>query len=265
MDEGVRDGQRGGTLSRDRPEERRYSEEELALILARASEIQASEGSRDVGSGTEGFSLAEIRSIAAEAGIDPEAVTRAASTLGALGGEGRPRLSTLIFGGSGRYHLDVEVPGRLAPGDLSRILEDIRRVAEHQGETSEVLGSLEWKTVGQVSSINVNISPRGDRTSIQIVGDRSAAGAMTFTFPLLGAAILTGGLGAELEPSSVAGVIALVTGMFGGGFLLARTLWARGSERFRRRLTRLMEALSHSVETVSLPIEAPRPGEEADG
>ena len=47
-----------------------------------------------------GLTLEEIRSIATEAGIDPEAVTRAASILGALEWDGKRRdWLSAIFGG----------------------------------------------------------------------------------------------------------------------------------------------------------------------
>ena len=183
---------------------RRYTEEEFALILRKASEMQIS-----------------------------------------AGGQGG--------GGAGKYHLDCVIPGRLPPEEMGRILEQVRRAAEHQGEASEVLGGVEWETVGDLSAINVNISPRGDETSIQIVGDRSAAGAVTFIFPMGAAAILVGALGAAFEPTSAAGIISLITGTLGGAFLMARTAWVSGSNRFRTRLTHLMDTVSSSVERVALP------------
>jgi hypothetical protein len=230
---------------------RRYSEEEFALILRKASEIQASGGQRPTGTG--GFTLDEIRSIATEAGIDPEAVARAASILGALEWDEKRGLAASIFGGPSKFHLDCEIPGRLPPGEMGRILGEIRRAAEHQGEASEVLGGVEWKTVGELSAINVNISPRGDSTNIQIVGDRGAAGAVTFVFPMMAAAIMVGWLGAAFEPTSAAGIVSLVTGTLGAGFLAARTLWVSNSRKFRKRLTGLMDTVCGSVEGLALP------------
>jgi hypothetical protein len=240
-------------VSNDERKKRRYSDEEFALILRKASEIQASSGSQTGPASTGGLTLDEIRSIAAEAGIDPEAVTRAASVLGALEGDERSGFAVAIFGGPSKYHLDCEIPGQIPPEEMGRILEQIRRAAEHQGEASEILGGVEWKTVGELSAINVNITPRGDSTSIQVVGDRGPASGITFIFPMAGAAILVGALGAGLEPTSATGIISLVTGTLGAGFLTARTIWAASSRKFRRRLARLMEAVSGSVESVALP------------
>lgn len=238
---------------------KRYSEEEFALILRKASEIQISRGTEVARPGAGGLTLEEIQSIATEAGIDTEAVTRAASILGMLDWEERTGLASAIFGGPSKYHLDCEVPGSLRPEDMGRILEQIRRAVEHQGEASEVLGGVEWKTVGELSAINVNITPRGDSTSVQIVGDRGGAGALIFTFPMMGAAILIGILGASFEPTSVAGIASLITGTLGAGFMTARTLWATSSKRFRKRLAHLMDTVSVSVEKAAI-----RPGPEDD-
>lgn len=240
-------------MSLDDKKKRKYSDEEFALILRKASELQETPGGKRRGREVSGLTLEEIQSIAKEAGIDPLAVTRAAALLGAMEPEERSGIASAIFGLPGRFHLDFQVEGRLPPEELGRILEVIRREADHQGETSEVLGGVEWKTVAQLSAIHVNISPRGDSTSVQIVGDRSGAGALTFTFPIAGAAILVGALGAAFEPTTVTGIVSLVGGILGSGFLVARTLWVSMGKRFQRKLSRLTEALSMEVERVSLP------------
>ncbi|MCJ7630272.1 MAG: hypothetical protein MUO50_18005, partial [Longimicrobiales bacterium] len=77
--------------------------------------------------------------------------------------------------------------------------------------------------------------------------------------PLVAAGVLVGALGAAFEPTSAAGIISLVAGTLGAGFLTARTLWVAGSNRFRKRLTRLMDTVSGSVERAALP-----PGSDED-
>jgi len=163
---------------------RRYSEEEFALILRKASEIQEAPGEGAGRLSGQGLTLEEIQSIAGEAGIDPQAVSRAAALLGSKEWEEKKGLADAILGGPGTYHLDFEVQGRLPQEDYGRLLELIRRTLEHQGEASEVLGGVEWKTVGELSAINVNISPRGESTSIQVVGNRGPAAGVTFIFPI---------------------------------------------------------------------------------
>jgi hypothetical protein len=247
-------------VSSDETKKRRYTEEEFALILRKASEIQESPGEGSGRHPGQGLTLEEIQSIASEAGIDPQAVSRAAGLLGALEWEERKGLAAAIFGGPGSYHLSLEVPGRLPPEEYRRIVELIRETLQHQGEASEVLGGIEWKTVGQLSAVNVNISPRGDSTSVQIVGDRGGAGGVTFVFPMAGSAILVGALGAAFQPDTAVGIVALVGGLLSGGFLFARTLWVSSGKKFHRRLTALMDSLSGTITRAALPPQA-RSGE----
>ena len=102
--------------------------------------------------------------------------------------------------------------------------------------------------------MNVNISPRGEHTSIQMVGNRDGAGALTFVFPMMASAILIGAVGAALEPTSAVGIVSLVTGLLGSGFLTARTIWSRSTKKFRTRMTKLMEVVSRTVEETTVPL-----------
>lgn len=121
-------------MSTDDQKKRRYSDEEFALILRKASEIQSSDGGPVGGVGeVGGLTLEEIRSIASEAGIDPGAVTRAASILGALAWAEKDGLAVKIFGGPEKFHLDCEIPGRLPrkkSGGFWRISDELLNIRE---------------------------------------------------------------------------------------------------------------------------------------
>jgi hypothetical protein len=240
------------------PKKRRYSEEEFALILRKAAEIQ--ESPRDGGTvGGGSFTLEEIQSIAGEAGIDPQAVSRAAALLGPMRGEGRRGRIEAIIGGRAAYHREFEVEGHLPPEEMGRLLQVIRKEAAHQGTAAEVLGGVEWKTVGEVSSLSINITPREGATSIQIVGDRGGAAFVTVLFSLLGPAFASGVLGSILEPTTAAGIVTMVGGLFTGGILVGRTLWVRSSRSFRRKLDRILERLADEV---GRKVALPSPGED---
>lgn len=67
------------------PDERRYGDDEIVRILSKATELQArapSEGGAPAQTGGHGLTLAELRQVASEAGIDPRFIDLAASTLG---------------------------------------------------------------------------------------------------------------------------------------------------------------------------------------
>ena len=66
-------------------------------------------------------------------------------------------------------------------------------------------------------------------------------------------AILVGALGAAFEPTSAVGIVSLVGGLLGSGFLFGRTLWVVNGKKFHRKLSRLMDVLSGAVESSAIP------------
>ena len=100
-----------------RPGER-YSEQEMALILKRAAELQEGADGRGVHR-----SLAEIQDIAAEAGIEPAFVTEAVAELH------RPRARIGWLGAPTRFHEEQKVTRKLTPAEIGGLLDQGRRVS----------------------------------------------------------------------------------------------------------------------------------------
>ncbi len=220
---------------------RRYSDEEFALILRRASEISEVGDARPGG----GLSLSEIQQIAGEAGIDPTAVARAAA---GLPEQSHDRL-VAFFGGPARYRHERTLPGKVSEEAQSRILQAIRRAAGHQGKTEHVLDSLEWQTIEEPSQIFVNVSARDTGTTIEVLGDRRTAYALTYFIPtfaaLLGSLILVAKV---IEPTTALGVAGIFGSTLGSAFIVARTIWSRTSVAFRRKLGAIMDEASRTAE-----------------
>jgi hypothetical protein len=219
----------------------KYTESDFALILRKAIELQEREGGIDT---AHGFSLRDIQAIAAEIGLDPDLVERAASLI-PRAAEGR---MVRLFGGPSLYQMEYTAKGEVAREDMGELVDAIRRVTGHQGEVSEVLGSLEWKTVGEVSQILVTVSPREGRTSIKILANRAGAGVMTFVFPGLAGLLGIMIAGAIIEPTTAPGVLSIIAAAMGGAFLTSRTIWKATTSRFRARLHELMGLLSATAE-----------------
>jgi hypothetical protein len=221
--------------------EDRYTENEFALILRKAFELQEGQAGVDT---SHGLSLEEIQAVAAEIGLDPALVERAASLL--------PRTKTSrlarVFGGPSTYQLEYSAAGEISKDEFGKVVDAIRRAAGHQGQVNEVLGSLEWNTVGELSQIHVTVSPRDGQTAIRVFADRGPAGALTFIFPGLAGLISIGIAGAITEPGTALGVVTLVTAAMSGAFLTARTIWKTTTSRFRPRLLNIMQAVSGTVE-----------------
>ena len=102
------------------PEDRRYSEDEVTAIFARATEVQQSAPQR-LSSG-EGMSLAELQSIGREAGIAPELVAQAARELEQ---PSAPRMPTFLGMQLGVART-VEIGRKLSDEEWERLVVRLR-------------------------------------------------------------------------------------------------------------------------------------------
>ncbi len=223
-------------------DERRYSDREFALILRAAAEVGAGP---TPASPREGLTLAEIRQIAAEVGIDPERVSRAAALLPS----GRETALLRLIGGNPRQRMEQTVAGLVPPAGLSRMVEVARRVLDTQGETREVLGGVEWKAGTSTFDPSVSITPRSGETVVHV----STNGTEAMLAYLAGIGLPVGGvitviLGKFVFGETGGGIAAAALSGFTPAFLFARALWSRSAGRWRERLLHLMEALTREAE-----------------
>jgi hypothetical protein len=223
---------------RDMTAERKYSDSEVALILRRAIEMQQDPAVRG-----EGLRLQEVRDIAREIGVDPELVTAAANQLPAAG---RGHLARFL-GGTFTHDIRLVHEPALSPDQLQGLVMAIRSAMEHQGRTREVMGSLEWTTVGEVSQVAVTATPHEGGTTIHVIADRTGSAILT-TVGSVGLGVFAAAItGAIFEPGVAGGVAVMGTGLAAGA-LLARTIWQRTTRGFQRKLARLNGAIRQRPE-----------------
>ncbi len=147
---------------------RRYGEEEVGLILKRAAELQRQEpaGSGEGG----GLTLAELEEIAAEAGIDPRHLQRAAQEVDSLAvplhGEGADRL----IGAPLVLKFERSLPGELPEDRFESLLPNIQDAVEGYGQPSLLGRTLTWQSTSPTSdrTLQVTASSRDGRTRIRI-------------------------------------------------------------------------------------------------
>lgn len=222
--------------------ERRYSDEEFALILRTAAEVETGP---EVAPPRTGLTLAEIKEIAAEVGIDPNRVAKAAALLPSSVEDGLSRL----IGGHPRHRLEHTVPVEVSSSELGRLLDLARREMDTQGETREVLGGLEWQGGTSTTSVRVAITPREGETVLQASTDRTEAMAGILagvTLPVGGVIAVT--LGKLVFGETDAGILAALVSGLAPAFLFARSVWKRSTRRWRERLFQLMDAMAREVE-----------------
>lgn len=230
---------------------RRYSDEEVALILRKAAQLDTGSAGPEAG---DGLSLAEIERIAREVGIAPDLVARAAAFLVI----DTPSTAARIFGGPSDFSAAHEAPGEIPRERYGDVVEAIRRVMGTPGRTSEVLDGLEWKSWGETTQVTVVVRPTAGRTRVQILADRGGSAIIAYLVPSVGALLGGAITGAILEPHVGGGLLIIGTAA-GVGFLGARTIWAAATRRFRRKFASLVDAVTGEVERHAKPPEDATP------
>lgn len=222
---------------------RRLTEREVAVVLRRAVEIdEASEGDAQ----SSGLGLVELREIAAEVGIRPEAIEKALVEL-----ESGYRVDRgSILGRSAMHSTIRSVPGRLSEAQLRHLVDVADRVVAGTGVVGEALGTIRWTSQGRFLNTQIALSPSDDGTSIRV--HEQFTGRVRRVVNLL-----PGGWRAIL---GLAGASSLgLVGVVAGGYVAASALlglgvghvaWSILAQQSQRRVHRLagvleQEALQH--------------------
>jgi hypothetical protein len=226
-------------------DERRYSDEEFALILKTASEEEAAQVAA---APQQGLTLAEIQEIATAVGIDAQSVARAAALVPSMHGDTANRL----IGASPRQRLEHTISGVVQAEDLGSVVDVARRALDIQGETREVMGGLEWKGSSATTTVMVSISPGEDETRLQVSCDRTEALAGIYAgvgMAVAGAIALF--LAKLVFGETDAGIVASILTGFPVALLAARAVWKRSAKKWRERLFGLMHVMSKEAETAT--------------
>lgn len=232
------------------PPERRYCQEQLDLIVARAIALQ----DRSVGvesdpvaqklqhpTRREGLTLHTIREIAVEVGIDPRFVEEAARSLQydapSSGPVGR------LTGGPLRHEAGGTVQPPLTTSAHSELVDRLRRDTGDEGEVREVMDSVEWATVGRLVKTTVAIRDGEDATEVRVRVDGSGTAAFTWLGSVGLGVLASGVVAAGIEPTTTIGLVAMLGTGGGLGAGLARAVWPRVSRSIRERAERLRDEL----------------------
>lgn len=228
--------------------DRRFSDEEFALIIQRAAELQDRAGGAaaqlpnetDGAMTAAGLSLEAVREIGQEVGLEARFVEQAAASL-----EYDPFVKEpSLLGGPHRHHLGDTFARTLTDVERVELLDVIRGVQENDGKVNEVMGSLEWRSVGRMTGMTVTINSNDERVVIRVVNDLSGIAALTWIASIVTGLAAGGLIVAALPPASlvVTGAILGAGGTAGVG--VARTIWSATTRAFRRRAERLREEIA---------------------
>ena len=234
--------------------ERQYSEEEVALIIKRAAELQQTEQiEHDPGNA---LSLTEVEQIAREAGIDPRLVRTAALGLDHRHDINRP---SPWVGAPTRISFERVVDGEVSTDEFENLINEVRRTFGDNGVPSILGKSLAWSSStrggrrpAQGRQIDVTVVPRGGVTTIRVEEElRNTAGA------LVGGIVGGGGggtsgvvigvsMGVFHSAPIAVGLLACSLGFF---YTLARTIFGNVARKRERELQELVDRLQQITET----------------
>jgi hypothetical protein len=239
--------------------ERTFNEEEVALIIKRAAELQQTQAVES--EPTNALSLSEVEQIAREAGIDPKLIRQAAHGLDRPADSARP---SPWLGAPTRLIFERVIDGEIPVDDFEPLVNEIRRTLGDNGIPSVLGRTLAWTSTygggrrrqyGRM--INVSVSSRSGVTTVRVEEElRNLAG------PLFGGLVGGGGGGTTGVSIGIGmGVFhsapvaaAMWVAVAGGFYTLARTIYGRQVLKRERELSDLTARLEQQItEFVSSP------------
>lgn len=235
----------------DDPKDRSgYTDREMRLIFERAGQL-------DVESGSERrFSLAELREMGAQAGLDPADIATAAAAIRSQPVQGG------MLGAPTRFTAVSYTRKRLDEAAVAEIVLRIREATGYHGDLRNVPGGMEWRVRHPMGQIMVDFSPKDSGTRVDVLvsrEDQAAAlvvGAGTAGLLIgLGTALFVGaGLDAGVAIAVGAGAVAAVGSAWGA----ARLIWSGIARRIAGRTSSLSQTITEAIDTAT--VEARPPG-----
>jgi hypothetical protein len=225
-------------------DQRVYSDEEFAVILRTAAKLASRAESPAASSG--GLTLTEMKSAAAQAGLDPALVERAARLLPFKVTESPIERLT---GGPLRHRYEARFPIKLDENGAARLLSAVRINAGVAGSRdvghSSSMG-MTWHDGGELESLGITARPEEDGATVSVGVDRR--GTLLVVGMVSGIAMFFTILFAvfALYPESPAlGVGGFIAGV-GGVLAAARGYWASSTRKVRERISAVMDAIGRT-------------------
>lgn len=227
--------------------ERRFTDQEIGLILRRAVELDEKSSQR-TSSSARGLTLGELQEIAKEAGINPGMVGRAVTEMESRGGLEPPSI-----GGPSPVKREVRtVPGEMSREKVGELMRVVDQEVEAQGTVVEALGAVRWTSNTRFLSTQVSVEPSGDDTLLRVEERYSEMvrgplhGIPTSWGLLLGLALGLEGLSLALPLVIILVAIMTIIG-WSAGSLIWRGLSAGSGKRVRALTERLTTEASRLI------------------
>lgn len=224
--------------------DRRYSDDEVAEIFARASESEQ-QSRRQLPARDRGLTLAELQTIGQEAGITAEAVAQAARSLD----QPRQPVTPVFLGLPVGAARTVRLERRMTDEEWERLVVDLRETFNARGVVRAEGSLRQWSN----GNLQVLLEPDGEGQRVRFKTIKGNARPFMFMgLGLLGASLatflsaITSGSVTPLEALGSVGTMAT----FGAGFFAYGALPLKRWAKLRRaQMDRLAERLLSSPVT----------------
>lgn len=227
---------------------RLYGDEEIGRILKRATELQH----REPKAPAAGVTLTELEEIAAEAGIDPTYLRRAAMEVEA--GQDAPTLWSRLLGADVALARETTLSGEVGEAGFEWIVAGLQAAANRHGQPSLVGRTLTWRaeTASKTRTIQAVVTSRDGKTHIRVEENLAQMASGIFGGIMAGGGIGLGvglglPLGLEILGSALFATVAPI-GVVGIGYVASRGVYRAVVGHRRRELDRLFDRVVQEAE-----------------
>lgn len=216
--------------------ERRFRDDEVAAILARAA---STETRADVPAPHDP-TLADLMAAAADAGLDPAEVRRAAALVPPSGGG----LASAALGAPDRREASAVLEGVRLPADRRALAREAERLTGRRGEVvASEPGRFLWEERHAGGRTTVSLVEEGGALELRAWADRAGHYLGLWFGGLVGWAVLS-----ALTPLGALPLLGQALAFVVIPFLLARPLWVVSDRKVRARLERMVLDLARAAE-----------------
>jgi hypothetical protein len=218
-----------------------YTDEEVAMILREAAQSADSPAGRHAASS--GLSLKQIKAAAAEAGLDPSLVERAALRIAE-----REPASFLerAAGGPRRHRETIHLDTAMSEKTSARLLSAIRAAAEVPGEGRADASGFSWHAWYRANRLLVTAHEDSKGTRLQILLDRSAPMVQTLIWSSITIVLW---FATAIEDINSSPEVLVLFAVPIGVVAAARAYWKSSTRSLRKRIAELLDAVRESPPT----------------
>jgi hypothetical protein len=233
-------------MTGSQPPGRQYTDKEVRAILQRTVALQATGDPANPAQSADGTTLDQLQQAAAELGLDPALVARAAAEVVADPDPGR---GSWLLGGPWSVDSDYIVEGMVTEDDWPLLLEEMRAATGRVGHPKTVGKAFEWLSL-QPDGLHVSLTPHGANTRVRVTARFGGWAVLFYVMPppffLALAVILCTALG-KSDALSAAGMWALVIGLPLASLVGGRLGFGRLCARKRRQTRDLIARMERWI------------------